>query len=176
MKKMVMIVAMMLLGLTSVFAIAGDAEVSIASTFAMTGGTFPTDGSASALTVGADVTDLVVATGMTINDNSVAGWTMTVAGSATNVLTCAANSQTIAYSMQIENVSGTLGTGLTLSPAINTDLTFAAGSTAISPTGTASTPTVDYTFDLAMSIASAAHSTKLVGTYVETLTITLAAD
>ncbi|MBN2789883.1 MAG: hypothetical protein JXR69_06815 [Candidatus Delongbacteria bacterium] len=176
MKKMVMIVAMMLLGLTNVFAISGDAEVSIASTFAFSGGTFPTDGNASALTVGADVTDLTVVSGLTVNDNSELGWTMSIDGS--EVLTCADHTpdQTIAYTMQIANVSGTLGTGLTLAPAAGADLTFVSGTATISPTGTATTPTVDYSFDLVMDIASAAHSTKLVGTYVETLTITLAAD
>lgn len=176
MKKIVMLIAMLLLGATSVFAISGDAEVSIASTSAFTGGTFPTDGSPSALTVGADVTDLTVVSGLVVNDNTEAGWTMTVSG--TEVLTCSDHTpaQTIPYTMQINNVSGTLGTGLTLSPAAGTDLTFVSGDATISPTGTATTPTVDYTFDLVIDIASADHSTKLVGTYVETLTITWAAD
>ena len=173
MKKMVMIVAMMLLGLTSVFAIAGDAEVEIASTNALTGGAFSTDGAAQAITAGTLIQDILVVDDLVVNDNSLLGWTLGVV--ATNgTLDCAATGQTIAYTMQIANISGTLGTGLTQAPAAGADITL--GATAISPTGTASTPTVGYTFDIVMDVAAAASADKLVGVYVETLTITLSAD
>ena len=175
MKKMVIIVAMMLLGLTSVFAIAGDAEVEIASTNALTGtGTFSTDGFAQAIVAGTLIEDILVVDELIVNDNSLLGWTLGVV--ATNgTLNCTATSQTIAYTMQMANVSGTLGTGLDNSTLeAGADITL--GANAISPGGTASTPTVDYTFDIVMDVAGAASANKLIGVYVETLTIELSAD
>ena len=174
MKRITMTVAMMLLGcFASIFAIAGDAEVEIASTNALTCETIPTDFAAQLIVANVDQLDILVVDDLVVNDNSLLGWTLGVV--ATNgTLNCAATSQTIAYTMQIANVSGTLGTGLTLAPASGADITL--GATAISPTGTASTPTVDYTFDIVMDVAAAASANKLVGTYVETLTITLSAD
>ena len=175
MKKMVMIAAMMLLGLTSVFA--GDAQVSIASTHALTDGTFPTSGAAFGLTVGDDKIGLVVVQDLVVNNNSEDGWTLNLTGTGTGVLTCADHAQTIPYTLEMAFTSGTLGSGLVLAPALGSDIAFVAGAaTVVAGTASATTPTVDYTFNLVMDILATDHDDNLMGTYTETLTITLAAD
>ncbi|MBW2324161.1 MAG: hypothetical protein JRF41_11725, partial [Deltaproteobacteria bacterium] len=74
------------------------------------------------------------------------------------------------------SIAGTLGTGLTLNPAADTTLIFVGGATTISPTGTASTATVSYQFDLIMTIADAATTGRLAGDYEDALNLTLASD
>ncbi|MBW2093124.1 MAG: hypothetical protein JRI34_13500, partial [Deltaproteobacteria bacterium] len=78
--------------------------------------------------------------------------------------------------LEIGNVTGTLGTGLTLSPAAGVALTFTGADATISPTGTTTTATTSYQFDLLMTIADAATTGKLAGDYEDTLNLTLASD
>ena len=173
MKKMVMIVAMMLLGLTSVFAAAGNAKVEIASIFTMSAGSFPTDGTPQVIVANTAISDFAVVSGLEVNDNSLLGWNITVDGGG--VLDHATNGTTIAYTLEMAYVSGDLGTDLTLAPALGTALTL--GADAIQATGaSATTATEAYTFNILMNIAAAASENKTVGVYTEALTLTLVAD
>ncbi len=156
----------------------GEIAANIASTTALTAASYPTNtstGTPTAITDGTGCTDVLVVDDIVITDNSIAGWSLTVTQTNGNLVN-ATNSATIAYSLEIGNVSGTLGTGLTLDPAVGTALTFTAGDAVISPTGTATTSTSGYTFDLLMTIADAATVGKLAGDYKETLSLTLASD
>jgi len=140
--------------------------------------TYPTSGSPASMSNGSGVTNQDVVTGITIDDSSTLGWTLTVSstnGPSTQPrLLNSVNSSTIDYDLKINNISGTLGTGLTVSPPANTTLVFSGGSTAIETTGTASSSTINYRFDLRMTIADASTVGKLAGTYVDTLSLLLA--
>ena len=128
--------------------------------------------------IGATTIDAV--TGIEISDRSTNGWTLTITsanGTSTQPrLQHEINGATIDYSLEINNVSGTLATGLTLDPPVNTTLIFNANSTLISPTGTSGGRTKKFMFDLRVSIANAATVGKLAGNYVDQLTLVLASD
>jgi len=161
----------------------GQVAANIPLTTALTAATYPTrvaGGTPTPIANGTGTTDALVVDDIIIADNSIAGWTLTVTtanGTATQArLLNATDSTTIDYSLEIGAVAGTLATGLTLSPVVGVALTFAASNATISPTGTATTQTVAYQFDLLMTIANAATVGKLAGDYVDTLTLTLASD
>lgn len=137
-------------------------------------------GTPAGISNGIGITAHDVVTGITIDDDSGAGWTLTVTstnGTSTQPrLLHSVDGTTIDYDLEINNISGTLGTGLTLSPAANTTLTFAGASTTIDATGTASTSTVNYQFDLQMTISNASTVGKLSGTYDDSLSLLLASN
>ena len=128
--------------------------------------------------VGATTVDVV--TGIQVSDRSTNGWSLTIS-SANGISTQARlqheiNATTIDYSLEINNVTGILAPGLTLTPPVNTTLVFNANSTIISPTGTSTGRTKKFMFDLRMTIANAATVGKLAGNYVDQLTLVLASD
>jgi hypothetical protein len=88
----------------------------------------------------------------------------------------AANNTTIDYSLEIGNVSGTLGAVLILDPAVGVALTFGGGDALITATGTATTATTNYEFDLLMTITNAATIGKTTGDYVDTLHLLLSSN
>lgn len=161
----------------------GEIAANIALTTSLTAATYPTNtttGTPVAISDGTGVTDALVVDNIVITDNSIAGWTLTVTttngGGGQARLRNPTNATTIDYSLEIGNVSGTLATGLTLSPAVGVALTFVGADATISPTGTATTATSNYQFDLLMTITNAATTGKLAGDYVDTLNLTLSSD
>lgn len=127
---------------------------------------------------GTGVTTVNVVTGIQIQVSKTEdAWTLTITttnGSSTQPrLENPGNSTLIDYQLEINNITGTLGAGLTLSPPANTTLVFSGNSTVITASGVASTDT-NLTFDLRMTIAGAATTGKLAGNYVDTIDLTLA--
>lgn len=127
---------------------------------------------------GTGVTTVNVVTGIRIQVSPADdAWTLTITttfGSSTQPrLNNPGNNTLIAYELEINNITGTLGAGLTLSPAANTPLVFSGNSTVITASGIASTDT-DLTFDLRMTIFDASTAGKLAGNYVDTLDLLLA--
>lgn len=178
----------MLLGsvalVSAVLTDSGEVAANLALTTSLTAATYPTrtaGGTPVTISDGTGTTDALVVDNIIIADNSIAGWTLTVTtanGSAgqPKLLNATDSSTTIDYSLEIGGVGGSLGTGLTLSPTVGTALTFAGLVATISPTGTATTATSGYTFDLLMTIANSATTGKLAGDYADTLSLTLASD
>jgi len=162
----------------------GEIAANIPLTTNLTAASYPTDtatGTPVSISDGTGTTDALVVDDIIIDDNSINGWTLTVTttnGSAgqPKLLNATDSATTIDYSLEIGNVTGTLGTGLTLSPAAGVALTFTGADATISPTGTATTATTSYQFDLLMTIADAATTGKLAGDYEDTLNLTLASD
>lgn len=178
--KKILIGLMVLAMSTGAFAVLtsnGQIAANVASTTDFTAPSYPSAVGASpiAITDGTGVTDALVVNDIVITDNSVAGWTLTVDQTSGN-LVHTVNSATVPYSLAIGGVSGTLGTGLTLAPTVGTALTFTALSSTISATGTATTATSGYTFDLLMTIAGLDTAGLLAGNYVETITLALASN
>jgi hypothetical protein len=144
----------------------------------LTSATYPTNvstGTPVVISDGSGSSGDVVVSGMAVDDNSAAGWTLTITQTNGNLLheTSAA---TIAYSLVIDLVSGTLGTGLSLSHGDLGALTFVAKVETIEATGSATSITVDYLFDLQMTIADVATIGKIAGNYEETLDFVLASN
>jgi hypothetical protein len=136
---------------------------------------YPTASSSPSITSGNVITNLNVVTGITINDDSLHGWTLTVNSSnGTSVqprLWNSINGLNINYDLEINNISGTLDSGLSVSPGENTPLSFSGNSSTISATGNKVSSTDNYSFDLQMTIVDT--SGKLAGDYSDTLTLTL---
>lgn len=161
----------------------GQVAANIPLTTALTAATYPSrvsGGTPIAISNGTGATDQLVVDDIIITDNSIAGWTLSVvttngSGGQAKLLN-ATDSSTIDYSVEIGSVAGTLATGLTLDPVVGAALTFSGVTATISPTGTASTETSAYQFDLLMTIANGATTGKLAGDYVDTLSLTLASD
>ena len=181
----VLFCGILLLGASTLLAVltdGGQVAANIAKTTSLTAASYPTriGGTPVVISAGAGASDQLVVDNIVITDNSIAGWTLTVTtvngGGGQARLLNATNSTTIDYSLEIANVSGTLGTGLTLSPAEGVDLTFLGAVATISPTGTATTATSNYQFDLLMTITNGATTGKLAGNYVDTLNLTLSSD
>ncbi|MBN2790668.1 MAG: hypothetical protein JXR69_10805 [Candidatus Delongbacteria bacterium] len=151
----------------------GEIAANIALTTALTVGAYPTNTTTGtpAPVVAGNALDVDVVTGITIDDNSIAGWTLDIVA-GTGVLTNATNGATMAYTLTMANVGGTLGTGLTLNAT--TPLTL--GAAAITATGTATTGTAAYSFDLNMDVTAAETAGKLAGDYVDTIAFTLASN
>ena len=110
----------------------------------------------------------------TISNNTLDGWSLTVlsanAGQFMNTTT--ANGEVpIDYNLDIEEVSGTLGDGMTLVSSI--DLGVSAASI-ISVTSNQNSPTT--ALKLAFQVDFSAQGTRfdMAGTYADTLTITYA--
>lgn len=163
------------------FTDSGDVAANLALTTSLTAATYSTSGSPVGISDGTGITDELVVDNIIIDDNSIGGWTLTVttlngASGQAKLLNATDSSTTIDYSLEIGGVSGTLGTGLTLSPAVTVALTFVGTVATISPTGSATTATSGYTFDLLMTIANSATTGKLAGNYVDTLSLLLASD
>jgi len=163
----------------------GEIAANIPLTTNLTAASYPTrtaGGTPVAISDGTGVTDALVVDNIVIDDNSIAGWTLTVTttygggGQARLRNPNPANLTTIDYSLAIGNVSGTLGSGLILSPAVGVALTFIGTVATISPTETATTATSNYQFDLLMTITNLATTGKLAGDYVDTLNLTLSSD
>ena len=162
----------------------GEVAANLALTTALTPAAYPTrtsGGTPVSITAGSGTTDTTVVSGIAITDNSIGGWTLTVtttegSGGQAMLENRTDNATKINYTLEIGNVSGTLGTGLTLSPTVGTALTFSGTDATISPTGAATTATSAYTFDLLMTIANGDTTGKLAGDYGDTLTLTLASD
>lgn len=123
-------------------------------------------------------TDVVVVDDIGITDNSLAGWTLSITQvTGGSVLTNPVDFTTIAYTLEIGGVIGTLPANLVLSPTVGTALTFTANVALISPTGVADYyETTGYSFDLLMTITVAATVGKLPGDYAETLSLSLSSD
>jgi hypothetical protein len=163
----------------------GEIAANIAPATSLTAASYPTrTGGGTPVTIsdGVGCTDALVVDSIVINDNSILGWTLTVttangAGAQARLLN-AANNTTIDYSLEIGNVSGIpgLGTGLTLSPIVGVALTFGGGDALITATGTATTATTNYEFELLMTITAGATVGKTTGDYVDTLTLTLSVN
>lgn len=169
------LVLLVLLGLFSLHAQWPKLEPAVYPTNATTG-------TPVSISSGVGCTTVNVVTGIELKDKSINGWTLTI--TSTNGISTqprlqhVLNGTTIDYSLEINNITGTLANGLTQSPAANTTLVFNANSTIISPTGTPlkNARTLAYTFDLRMSIANAATIGKLAGNYTDQLTLILASD
>ncbi|MBW2324160.1 MAG: hypothetical protein JRF41_11720 [Deltaproteobacteria bacterium] len=141
---------------------------------------YPTSSTPVFISDGSGCTNQNVVTGITITDTSVNGWTLTLTstnGTSTQPrLKNPVNNSFIDYDLEINNISGTLGAGLTQNPPANTTLVFSGNSTVISPTGMASGWTIFYRFDFRMTISDASTVGKLAGTYTDTLNLVLASD
>ncbi|MBW2093123.1 MAG: hypothetical protein JRI34_13495 [Deltaproteobacteria bacterium] len=141
---------------------------------------YPTSGAPVSISSGSGVTNVDVVVGIEIDDDSTNGWTLTITstnGTSTQPrLKNPVNNSFIDYDLEINNISGMLGSGLTQNPPANTTLVFSGNSTVISPTGTASSWTLWYRFDLRMTISDASTVGKLAGTYVDTLNFVLESD
>ena len=139
-----------------------------------------TTGIPISISSGVGATTVNVVTGIQVSDRSTNGWTLIVTsanGTSTQPrLQHEINATTIDYSLEINNVTGTLAPGLTLDPPVNTTLIFNANTTIISPTGTSGGRTNKFMFDLRMTIADAATVGRLAGNYVDQLTLVLASD
>ncbi len=144
----------------------------------LTPATYPTNvstGTPEPISNGTGCSSVVVVDDMVVDDSSAAGWTLTVTQTNGNLLH-ETSAVTIAYSLVIDLVSGTLGTGLSLSHGDLGALTFVAKVETIEATGSATSITVDYLFDLQMTIADAATIGKIAGNYEETLDFVLASN
>ncbi|MBU4486210.1 MAG: hypothetical protein KKD38_04720 [Candidatus Delongbacteria bacterium] len=156
----------------------GQIAARIASGTVLTVAAYPTNtttGTPTPISDGTGCSGVVVVDDIIVNDNSAAGWTLTITQTNGNLLheTSAA---TIAYSLVIDLVSGALGTGLSLSHGDLGALTFVTKVETIEATGSSSSPTVDYLFDLQMTIADLDVVDPLAGNYVETLDFVLASN
>ncbi|NOR45872.1 MAG: hypothetical protein GQ534_09830 [Candidatus Delongbacteria bacterium] len=151
----------------------GEIAANIALTTAITVAAYPTNTAtgAPALVIAGNALNVDVVTGIVIDDNSIAGWTLDVVPT-TGVLTNATNGATMAYDLTMVNIGGTLGTALTL----NASSPLALGAAAITATGTATAATVAYSFDLNMDVANTETANKLSGDYVDTITLTIASN
>ena len=147
--------------------------------------TYPSNtvtGTPISISSGVGCTTVNVVTGISLQDKSANGWTLTITSSnglsTQPRLQHVLNGTTIDYSLEINNITGTLANGFTQDPPANTTLVFNANSAIISPTGTQikNSKTLAYSFDLRMSISNAATVGKLAGNYVDQLTLILASD
>jgi hypothetical protein len=154
----------------------GNIAASVAATTDIsTPPTYPTAAAGTPVSEGVGCTNIVVVNQIGITDNSQQGWSLTVRQNVVggDSLKHATSITTIPYSLQINNVNAGLGTGLTMAPEVDTDLSFTTNESVIACTGTATTATTDYTFDLRMTIAAGVMTDKLAGIYEETLLLTL---
>ena len=169
-KMLIVLLGVLLISGFSNAQISGEVAATITPVTSMTIVGFPSAiGLAPAsITSTTGTTDYLVVDDIVINDNSLNGWTLAIAGTGNLVN----GTETVAYTLEMGVPSAGLGTGLGITPAVGTALGFGAG--AIETTATATTATVDYTFDLLMNIG-AAHGASLAGNYAETITLTLSA-
>ena len=149
----------------------------------LTVGAYPTGlatGIPISISSGVGCTTINVVSGIEIKDRSTLGWTLTITstnGIATQPrLQHEINNTTIDYSLEMNYVSGTLATGLTLVPAYNTTLVFSSSSAVVTTTGTTTQRTNKLNLDLRMSITDADTIGKLAGNYVDQLTLVLASN
>ena len=160
------------------FLLSISTQLVLAATTQLIPASYPTSSIPVAISAGIGVTnrDVVVRINVQVRQED-GNWTLTITttnGSTTHPrLKNALNNSTVDYQLQLNNITGTLGSGLTLSPPANTTLVFSGNSTVISATGTASTDT-DLTFNLRMTILDADTMGKLAGDYRDALNLLLA--
>lgn len=151
----------------------GEVAASIGLTTAITVAAYPTSTATGtpAPVLAGDALNVDVVTGIVIDDNSIAGWTLDVVPT-TGVLTNATNGSTMVYSLTMANLGGVIGTGL----AVTATTPLTLGAAAITATGTATAATIAYSFDLNMDVTAAETANKLSGDYVDTVTFTIASN
>ena len=160
------------------FLLSISTKLVLAATTQLIPASYPTSSIPVAISDGSGVTnqDVVVSINVQVRQED-GDWTLTITttnGSTTQPrLKNALNNSTIDYQLQIHNITGTLGSGLTLSPAADTTLVFSGNSTVIRATGTPTTDT-NLTFNLRMTILDASTVGKLAGGYRDTLNLALA--
>ncbi len=135
------------------------------------------------LSAGKEAPAALVVREIIIDNNSVNGWTLKVTSAngsdgQPTLLNSTDDITKIDYTLEIGNVSGNLGKGLllNLSPATGETLSFIGKDAIISPTGIAGTATSKYRFNLLLNITDENPAVKRVGSYEDTLILTLASD
>lgn len=133
------------------------------------------------------LTNAVIVSG-TINNNDEHGWDLTVTSANVGKLQKGAGGagrELVYNNITFASTGGTLGTGLT-SPGATRNVATGAGAgdvigtthfftnTTFAGTGTATSATIDYTFEL--RISAPANTSLLSGTYTDTITLTLNND
>ncbi|MBU4486212.1 MAG: hypothetical protein KKD38_04730 [Candidatus Delongbacteria bacterium] len=159
----------------------GEIAASVASTTNLSVVGWPLDVTPVAISDGVGTANVLAVNDITISDNSLAGWTLTVTQTNFNNgrlvhTTAPATTDSIAYTLHWHFVSGTLGTGLAVAPTDGTALTFVAGVETIAATSVATSATDTYIIDFDMVIANGAVVDPLVGRYEDTLTLTIAGN
>jgi hypothetical protein len=134
------------------------------------------------------LTNAVIVSG-TLNNNDEHGWDLTVTSANAGKLQRGAGGagRELAYNnITFVGTGGTLGAGLTNPSNTTRNVATGAGAgdvigtthfftnTAFAGTGTATSATVDYTFEL--RISASANTALLSGTYTDTITLTLNND
>lgn len=180
MKKLMTVLLGILLVASVSNAADGDIYVTIAPTTALTVTSYPISTIGTAVTVLAGGTvSTNAATGVNVVDNTVKGWTLSIASANNGTLNNAiAGGGTMAYTLTTINEIGSYG-GLTLAPAFGTTFTPTSIVTPMMVAGTGpATAATNYTFDLQIDVAGDAAGTlgKLAGDYHDTITLTLAAN
>lgn len=134
------------------------------------------------------LTNAVIVSG-TINNNDENGWDLTVTSANAGKLQRGAGGagrELVYNNITLVSTGGTLGTGLTNPSNTTRNVATGAGAgdvigtthffthTQFAGTGTATSATVDYTFEL--RISASANTSLLAGTYTDTITLTLNND
>jgi hypothetical protein len=134
------------------------------------------------------LTNAVIVSG-TINNNDENGWDLTVTSANAGKLQRGAGGagrELVYNNITLVSTGGTLGAGLTNPSNTTRNVATGAGAgdvigtthffthTQFAGTGTATSATVDYTFEL--RISASANTSLLAGTYTDTITLTLSND
>ncbi|MBU4486208.1 MAG: hypothetical protein KKD38_04710 [Candidatus Delongbacteria bacterium] len=163
--------------------IAAMANIYATAINTMTVGGYPRDADPVPVSRGTGYPMIVFVSNVVVNNNSAGGWYITidyvptVGSDAFGVLynSLSTGYQWMYFETDIEYVSGTLGTGLTLEAPPGTEMSWwvAAYEQRIRTLGTASTATVNYTFNIRVKIYDSYTTYVLAGLFSCYVTLTL---
>jgi hypothetical protein len=131
----------------------------------------------ASVTIPSAGSDVNIVTG-TIDNNSITGWKLTVtSGNLGKLLRTGGGGQIVYTNVAFTGGGGTLGAGLTApsgaKPVDAVPAIFNTG-TAVGTPGTATTATVGYGYTLSITVPAA--TSRIAGTYTDTITVTVAND